>query len=207
MSLLGRWASPIPIQRAKDLVAGGARLTGAQVRTVARRLLKCFDPVAVAGTTLSAADAIFLLAHYAEFLLREGRRPDHVQIRRTLGPVEALLTHTQPVALKRQNILFGARQVVHHVNTTGRIPHAVRAHHTDCGPGELLLALARSIAAPELPDSVTVEPTPGVPECAAMDCFARATAGSTVAPPGYQPDQVHLQGRLQSWSYRPAVRP
>ena len=70
----------------------------------------------------------------------------------------------------------------------------------------MLLGLAQAIASERLPDSVTVEPTAGVPDCAAIDCFARATANSSYAPPGYQPTQIHMQGLQQSWSYRPAVR-
>lgn len=184
----------------------GQWLTAAQVRAVARRLAKDFDFVRIGKTTLSAADALYVLAQYADAMLRERHRPEAVQIRRTIGPVEQVFIPKTGVAFKRQDLLFGARQIVNHINATGRAPHAIRSHGIDSGPGELLIALARAIAADRLPDTITVEPTPGVPVCAAMDCFAKATAGSGNAPAGYRPDQIHLQGWLQSWSYRPAVR-
>ncbi|MDA0745656.1 MAG: hypothetical protein O2954_04010 [bacterium] len=184
----------------------GLWLTGNQIRSAAKWALKRFDHLKVGKTTLSAADLLYVLAQYVEFLMQEHRRPDHLQIRRTLGPVEAVYTPTRPVTFKRADLLLGARQLVHYVNAHGRLPHAVRCHAVDTGPGELLLALAQAIAAERLPDTITVEPTSGVPECASMDCFTQPTAGSTHAPPGYTPDQIALQSRLQSWSYRPAIR-
>ena len=112
---------------------------------------------------------------------------------------------TTSVPFKRQDLLLAARQIVHHVNAHGRLPHAIRAHGVECGPGELLAGLARAIAAATLPETVTIQPTGGVPACAAIDCFSRATAGSALAqPPGYQPTQIQMQGLQQSWSYRPA---
>ena len=96
---------------------------------------------------------------------------------------------TTSVPFKRQDLLLAARQIVHHVNAHGRLPHAIRAHGVECGPGELLAGLARAIAAATLPETVTIQPT----------------AGSTLAqPPGYQPTQIQMQGLQQSWSYRPA---
>jgi len=183
----------------------GQWLSGEQVKYVARQLMEKFDYVEVAGTTLSAADALFVLAQYIEFMFKEHHRPSHIQIRRTIGPVEEVFIPKSPLTFKRQNYIFGARQVVHYVNAHGRLLHAMRAHGIDSGPGELLLALAQAIVAENLPDSVTVEPTAGVPECASIPCFERATAATQVQPPGYQPTRIHMQGRQQSWSYRPAV--
>ena len=183
----------------------GQWLSASQVRSVARQILKRFDHVKAAGTTLSAADALVVLSHFAEFMLRENRRPANIQIRRTLGPVEEILIPKIQVTFKRQSYLLAARHVVHYVNTHGRLPHAIWAHHIDAGPGEVLLALAQALKADKLPDTVTVEPTGGLPECYTMECFVNATANSSHAPPGYSPDQIHLQARQQSWSYRPAV--
>lgn len=183
----------------------GSWVTGAQVKTLARRLVKRFDPVSAGEVTLSAADALWVLAQYAEHMLTCGTRPDRVQIRRTLGPVEEVLVPKAELSFDRQTYLVGARQVVNYVNAHGRLPAALRCHRVDCGPGELLIALARAPSADSLPDSVTVPPTAGVPDCAAIPFFDRATAGSNAAPPGYSPDQIHLQGRQQSWSYRPAT--
>jgi hypothetical protein len=184
----------------------GQWLNEDQVRFVAKQLVDKFDYVKVGETILSAADALFVLAQYVEFMLKERRRPSHIQIRRTLGPVEEVFIPSNSVTFKRADLLLGARLLVHYVNAHGRLPHAIRAHSVDCGPGELLLALAQAIAAEKLPDTVTVKPTAGVPECAAINCFAHATAGSSHAPAGYKPERIHIQGRQQSWSYRPAVR-
>ncbi len=184
----------------------GQWLTRAQVRSVARQVVKKFDHVEIADTTLSAADTLFLLAQYVEFMLRDDERPSHLQIRRTIGPVEPVLIPKTSVIFKRADLLLGARQLVHFVNGYGRLPHAIRSHGVDCGPAELLLGLSKAVAASAFPDTVTVAPTVGVPDCSAIDCFARATAGSSHAPPGYRPDQIHMQGLQQSWSYRPAVR-
>src|SRR5690606_21752568 len=123
-----------------------------------------------------------------------------------LGPAEEVLIPPAPLTFKRSSLLLAARQLVHFVNGHGRLPHAIRAHYVDCGPGEILVALAHAITTKKLPEEVTIAPTSGVPRCAEMDCFAKASAGSTNAPSGYQPAQIHRQLRQQSWSYRPAVR-
>ena len=167
------------------------------------------DPVSMTGppsepTTLSAADSLYVLAQYVRFMLAEKCRPDQTQIRRTIGPVEEVYKPAKEIRFKRQNLLLASRHLVEYADPNGRLPHPLRLHGIDCAPGELLIALAQSVAADKLPDFVSVEPTAGVPECVAMDCFSKATAGSGHATPGYTPTQIHLQGRLQSWSYRPA---
>ncbi|MBN1671060.1 MAG: hypothetical protein JXR37_08515 [Kiritimatiellae bacterium] len=183
----------------------GPWLTGAQMKALARRMTQRFDHARVGGITLSAADALVALAQYTGFMLAHGSRPDHVQIRRTLGPVEEVLIPKSELSFSRQACLLGARQVTNYVNAHGRLPAALRCHRVDCGPGELLLALARALAAESLPDEVTVQPTAGVPDCARIPFFDNCTASSTIAPPGYSPDQIRWQGRQQSWSYRPAL--
>jgi hypothetical protein len=182
----------------------GQWLTQAQVRAVARSLCKRLDPVEVGGVSLSAAEALFVLAQYGEFLLREQRLPGHLQVRRTLGPVESVLIPERELTFKRQAYLLAARQVHEYVLTHGRLPSALRAHYVECGPGEVLVALARAFSGRELPEEVAVQPTRGVPDCADIPFFANATAASQSARPGYRPERIHEQGLLQSWSYRPA---
>jgi hypothetical protein len=184
----------------------GEWLTDNQVRSIARQTLKRLDHTRAGKTTLSAADSLYVLAQYVRFMLAEKRRPDQTQIRRTIGPVEEVYKPSKDIRFKRQNLLLASRHLAEYADANGRLPHALRVHGIDCGPGELLVALAQSVAADKLPDFVTVEPTAGVPECVSMDCFSKATAGSGHATPGYTPTQIHLQGRLQSWSYRPAVK-
>jgi hypothetical protein len=183
----------------------GSWLSRAQVQTLAKRITRKFDHVKLGNLTLSAADALCVLAQVAEHALTHGSRLDHVQIRRTLGPVEEVFVPKSDLSFDRQTYLTGARQVVNHVNAHGRLPGALRCHRVDCGPGELLLALAQALSTDSLPERVTVSPTAGVPHCATIPFFDRATAGSNAAPPGYEPDQIHWQGRQQSWSYRPAT--
>ncbi len=184
----------------------GQWLSEHQIRSVARQITRRFDFVTLGSTTLSAADALVVLSQYAEFMLREHRRPVRIQIRRTIGPVEQVLISKSPLTVNRQGLLMGARQVTQYVNAHGRLPHAIRLHRVDTGPAELLLGLAAAISSDRLPEEVTINPTCGMPECAEMPFFARATASSISAPPGYEPTQIHLQGRQQSWSYRPARR-
>jgi hypothetical protein len=192
--------------------ASGQWLSEAQVRDMAQRIdgrfreTKTFDWIEAGSTTLSAADALYVLAQNVESMLRDGCRPAQVQIRRTIGPVEALFCPTGHTTFRRSDLLLAARQAVHYVNKHGKLPHAVRSHAVDCGPGELLIALAQALAGERLPDKFIIEPTDGVPECAKQPFFASAIVGSTHAPPDYKPTQIQLQCLLQSWSYRPAVR-
>src|SRR5690606_36180590 len=137
---------------------------GQLVREQAAR--EYFDFVSIGTTTLSAADALWVLASYVEFLLSQHRRPDALQIRRTLGPAEEVLIPPTSLTFKRSSLLLAARQLVHFVNGHGRLPHAIRAHYVDCGPGELLVALAHAITTKKLPEEVTIAPTSGVPRCA-----------------------------------------
>jgi hypothetical protein len=91
--------------------AKGQWLSRAQIHEVARKIRVKFDFVSVGNTTLSAADALFLLALYFEYVLHTNRRPDALQIRRTIGPVEPVLQPAKAVELKRQSYLLAARCV------------------------------------------------------------------------------------------------
>lgn len=183
----------------------GRWLSRKQIHDVAAMIRRKFDFVKISPTTLSAADALFLLAHYFECVLQTKRRPNDLQIRRTIGPVEPVMQIAAPVKFKRQSYLLAARCVYQYVLDHDRLPHAIRAHSVDCGPGEVLVALARALEKGALPEEITVEPTGGLPECAKMDFFQKATAATCYATPGYKPERIHMMGLQQSWSYRPAV--
>ncbi len=184
----------------------GIWLSAAQVQEVARVCAEGVRHLAVDGVSLSAADALYVLAQFVAFLARERRRPAAVQVRRPLGPVEPIRTAPGSLGFLRPDLLLGARLLVEYVDQLGRLPAALRIHSLDCGPAELLLALARALLTPTLPESITIESTAGLPESAALPCFSHAAAASTHSPAGYTSDQIAWQARQQSWSYRPAIR-
>jgi hypothetical protein len=187
-------------------------LSAAQIRQVAQSICerftqdKAFDWMEIGSTTLSTADALYLLAHQVEFMMSAGHRPAELQIRRTLGPVEVVLRPTAPLNVRRSDLLMAARQAFQYINAHGRLPHGIHAHAIDFGPGELLIALAQSLAGERMPDDLTIEPTKGLPKCAGETYFSKTSAASTNGPSNYEPTQIQLQGLQQSWSYRPAVR-
>ncbi len=184
----------------------GQWLTLAQVQQMARELTRNFDALKVGDTTVSTADALFLLATLGEHIMRYNKLPEKLQIRRTLGPVEAVPELTEPVTYRRADYLIAARSVYAYIMAHNRTPHAIRAHNLDAGPGEVLMALAQAFAQAELPEQVTVQPTGGLPACAQYPIFQNANAGSTNAPPFYDDSRIAMLCKLQSWSYRPLVQ-
>ena len=181
----------------------GPWLTLPEVRGVARALGKTIDAVPAGPTTLSAADALVLLATLGEHVVLFGKFPEALQVKRALAPVEAVPELTEPLTFRRDNYLLAARVVYNYVMTHGRIPHAIRSHRVDAGPAQVLCALAQAFAAETLPESVCVEPMDGLPACAQLPIFQNARAGSTNAPPFWDNARMNLLCKLQSWSYRP----
>jgi len=181
----------------------GQWLTLGQVKEMARRLLQNFDALKAGDTTVSVADALFLLATLGEHMMLYNKLPEKLQIRRTLGPVKAVPEMTEPITLTRANCLMAARAVYAYTMAHGRTPHAIRAHGVSAGPAQVLMALAQAFSQDELPEQVAVQPVAGLPKCAAFPIFANATASSIAAPAFYDDSAMNLQCKLQSWSYRP----
>lgn len=190
--------------------ARGFWLSREDLRTVAAGLAGDLDAVRVGNRALSAADALYALAHAATFVLEQHRVPDQVQAMRVLGPVETVFRPSGAVSMKRQNLLVAARDTYHHILNTGRLPGAIKAHHVEMGPGELARGLASAWLSLEesgrLPEQVEVPEGPGLPGIVEGTFFRQPRVGSTNAPPGFRTERIPEMVRLQSWSHRPAIR-
>ena len=186
----------------------GAWLSRRDLSLVADRLAERLDWVEAGGAVLSAADALYLLAHAMTVVLETGRPPDEVQVARVLGPTEPLLRPDRPVTLTRQDLLTGARDAYHQMLNTGRVPSALRVHYPPRGPAELARGLALAWQhlerACSLPEQVEVPEGPALPACVDGPFFSRNNVASTNAPPGFTVERIGELARLQSWSYRPA---
>jgi hypothetical protein len=184
----------------------GQWISMAEVREMCRELTRNFDALKVADTTMSTADALFMLATLGEYVMLHNRLPERLQIRRTLGPVEAVPELSGAVKYLRADYLIAARSVYAYIMAHDRVPSTIRAHSVDAGPGEVLMALAQAFAEDELPEEVTVEATGGLPKCSEFPIFQNARASSTNAPPFYDDSRIAMLCKLQSWSYRPLVK-
>lgn len=187
----------------------GQWLSIEQVRDMARRLTESFDALKVGETTVSAADALVLLATLGEHVIHYNKLPRKLQIRRTIGPAEPVPEIDEPMTVPREEYLMAARGIYSYVMTHGRIPHEVKTHRINCGPAQALMALAQAFSGDELPDEVTVAPVSGLPEAANLPVFKNAKANSTNAPPFYEDrlgKRMNMLCKLQSWSYRPLVK-
>lgn len=190
--------------------AYGAWLWQEEIAQVAAHLAQRLDPVCVGSVVLSAADALFLLAHAATFILEQRRLPDVLQVMRVLGPVEPVLRPAGRLVLKRQDLFVAARETYHHVLNTGRLPHAIKAHSVEMGPAELARALGLAGQAlaetGQIPDRIEVPEVSPLPDAAENPFFRSPRVSSTNAPPGFRAQRIPELARLQSWSYRPARR-
>lgn len=188
----------------------GGWLSRADLGRVAAHLGEQLDWMEVEGRTLSAADALYVLAHATTFLLENHRIPDEVQVMRVLGPVEPVLRPSGAITLKRPNLFVAARDTYHHILNTGRLPGAIKAHHLEMGPAELARALAsvwqRLEETGELPEQVDVPEGPALPAAVERPFFRQPRVNSTNAPAGFRTERIPELVRLQSWSYRPADR-
>jgi len=188
----------------------GQWLSRADLKAVAASLSEKLDCVKVREVALSAADALYVLAHAATFLLENHRVPDAVQVMRVLGPVEPVFRPAGAVTLKRQNLLVAARDTYHQILNTGRLPAAIKAHHVEMGPAELARALGIAWTRLEetgaLPEQVETPEGPGLPAAAEGPFFRQPRVNSTNAPPGFRTERIPELVRLQSWSCRPARR-
>jgi hypothetical protein len=181
----------------------GQWLNIGEIQDMARRLLESFDALAAGGTTLSVADALFLLATLGEHVMLHNSLPGKLQVRRTLGPVEAVPEVNAPLTFSRADYLIAARAVYAYTMAHSRIPPTTRAHGINAGPAQVLMALAQAFAQDDLPEQVTVEPLPGLPASADFALSRNATASSIATPAFYDDSTMNLQCKQQSWTYRP----
>lgn len=186
--------------------SAGQWLTLDQVKQMARDLLQNFDALRVGDTTVSAADALVLLATLGEHMMLYNKLPEKLQIRRTIGPVEAVPDVDKPLTYDRAEYLVAARSAYAYVMAHGRLPHVLKPHRNSSGPAQVLMALAQAFSQDELPEKVTVPPVSAMPECVKLPIFQNAGASSTNAPPFYDTRRMNMLCKLQSWSYRPLVQ-
>lgn len=175
------------------------------VREVASHFNRSVEAVEAAGTTLSPADALVVMARYVQAWFEQQARPQAVQVQRVLGPTEPILSPGKPLTFKRDDLFLLARLVATGADVNGRIPAAVRAHFIDCGPAEAARALATAICVDECPDRIDVPAMPPLPMLAAHPFFSQAAPASTHAPPGFTTPRIAMQCAQQAWSYRPAL--
>lgn len=161
--------------------------------------------VAVAGTTLSAADVLGVFAHLFATITREHRIPAQVAVQRLLGPVEA--PHPAAKLELAGDTPFKMAGVLYDYLVTHRRLPAVLRTVKDFGPATATMVFATAWLqhrrAETWPDKYVIEPPGELPVAAAMDFFQQPQASSSHATPGYQTSRMRDQVRWQSWSYRP----
>jgi hypothetical protein len=160
--------------------------------------------LALADTTLSAADALGVLVHVFNSIARRATVPHQVPLQRLTGPVEAPWP-ARPVECGRAVLFALAGQLYDYLVTWRRLPGVMRAR-VDLGPAAATMLYARAWqhyrAHGTWPEKLAIEPSSDLPAAAAMEFFARPSAASSHAPPGFTPQALADRVRWQSWSYR-----
>lgn len=185
-------------------------VTRAQLLDMARRVRRDMTYLNDYGTSFSPADVLYLLCHAIERLWETASWPEQQQVHRVLGPVDTVRGIESRVDLERSNLIPAAINAYHHMLDHGRLPHVVRARRHDLGPGDLLRVAADFVLAGAeggpLPDSVAVEPGAQLPAAATEPVITMRRFGSSSLPAHFDDSRLWELLRLQSWSYRPAVR-
>jgi hypothetical protein len=196
-------------------VAALARRWGRQLATVPQDAL-----VAAAEETLrtqqiavgpaSAFSPAELLLGWADGLVA-GMARDRTPRRDVLGPAEAPPLAPERPFLSSSQVVGLAREIVAYGEVNGRLPPALPLDGAPVGLGVLYGALARAYLAlvreGAPPDEIELDLWPRYPAVAVgLDREFRRCAEDPLARPGLSTDALALQGRLQSWTLKAAMR-
>jgi len=180
-------------------------LTRAQLASMARQVVRRFAATQSGGRYYSVAEVLGALC-WALARYEDGALPGRVPVRRLLGPVETPRQTIQPLQVCARAVVGAAGKADAHVEANHRLPAGIDVGGHHFTPAQLLLAAAQSylaILAKGKPCGAVLQPGDDCPQ--EQNLLEGATIGAYSLPKGYRPERLLEQGRLQSWTLKPAT--
>lgn len=176
-------------------------------------LLGTLDAFTCDSISISPAEALALLVRSLREYRESGAIPDSVYLRNAIGPVENVHSST-PAKLNAKRILEALPQIDRFIDDNGYVPHCVHVGEVQLGPAaflkslvDLFLTILKDGRLPDVIESKEEE----LPVISGEPFFQQSTfthkhRGLELYPDGFTGEGICEKCRLQSWSWKPALR-
>ena len=156
----------------------------------------------------SPAEVFGMLVRVLRTFHEDGAAPDRVYMRNLIGPTARIPHGTADAAVRTQAVLGALRTIDRKLDDALAMPAAVELDGRAFGPGQTLRGLCElyvSMRSGKVPDTVHMV-GPNLPAIADEPFFAEETFTRPIYTNGFEGRNICVMCRLQSWSWKPAVR-
>ncbi len=189
---------------------------GHQPATIRRQeLLAATQAISSANEILihpqfSPAEIVMGMARALVLFSEQGQLPESVPRDPVLGPKRSPIWHPELQGCTRQTLTQLARQLIDHVVTSGHLPATLGEPLERVGVNHLYRALAESFLAAHSGSPLNELKFRRTPPCPALASpigirFLKAVEGELIDP-DLDVNTLYRDGKLQTWTLKPAVR-
>ena len=158
--------------------------------------------------SVSPAEAFGMLVRVLRTYHEDGTLPDRVFMRNVIGPTSLIPERVGVGAVRSSSVFEAMRSIDRALDGEQAVPSSVEIEGNRVGPGQVLGGLRSLYAAArkgQAPESVELA-GPNLPVVAAEPFFKHETFTREIYPDGFDGRNICKMCRLQSWSWKPAVR-
>jgi hypothetical protein len=158
--------------------------------------------------SVSPAEAFGMLVRVLRTYHEDGALPEKVFMRNVIGPTSPIPERLGEGAVRSSAVLEALRSIDRALDGDQSVPSSAEIDGITVGPGQMLHGLRNLYAAAragQKPESVELS-GPNLPIIADESFFMQETFTREIYPEGFEGRNICRMCRLQSWSWKPAVR-
>jgi len=158
--------------------------------------------------SVSPAEAFGMLVRVLRAYHENGALPDKVFMRNIIGPTSLMPDKLADCAARSSSVFEALRSVDRALDGEQSVPSSIEIDGTTVGPGQLLHGLRSLYTAArkgQAPKSVELA-GPNLPVIADEPFFTQETFTREIYTEGFEGRNICKMCRLQSWSWKPALR-
>jgi len=158
--------------------------------------------------SVSPAEAFGMLVRVLRTYHEDGALPEKVFMRNVIGPTSLIPEGLGHGVVRSPSVFEALRSIDRTLDDEPSIPCSVEVDGVTVGPGQMLHSLRdlyTAARAGQTPESVELT-GPNLPVIADEPFFAQETFTREIYPEGFEGSNICKMCRLQSWSWKPALR-
>lgn len=158
--------------------------------------------------SVSPAEAFGMLVRVLRAYHEDGAMPEQVFMRTVIGPTSLIPEKPADCTVRSSSVFEALRLIDRALDGEQSIPSSIEIEGTTVGPGQVLRGLCSLYAAVrkgQTPESVELA-GPNLPVIADEPFFTQEIFTREIYTEGFEGRNICKMCRLQSWSWKPAVR-
>lgn len=158
--------------------------------------------------SVSPAEAFGMLVRVLRTHHEDGALPEKVFMRNVIGPTSLIPEKLGNGAVRSSSVFKTLQSIDRALDSEQSIPSSIEIEGIAVGPGQMLNGLRTLYTAArtgQAPEAVELS-GPNLPVIADETFFAQETFTREIYPEGFEGRSICKMSRLQSWSWKPAVR-